>query len=58
MTSRAAGHPGLTSRQCRRLLAGYRSDGPLAWTTDESAFNNDNLMSLREPLGITPPHFS
>lgn len=28
-TSRAAEHPGLTSRQCRHLLARYRFHGPL-----------------------------
>lgn len=34
-TSRAAEHLGLTSRQCRRLLARYRVDGPLGMIRPE-----------------------
>lgn len=43
-TSRAAEHLGLTSRQCRRLLARYRSHGPLGLGSRRNGQPSNNQL--------------
>lgn len=47
-TSRAAEHLGISPRQCRRLLARYRDDGPLGIPSKRNGQPSNNQL----PLGM------
>ncbi|KGD73043.1 transposase [Tatumella morbirosei] len=48
-TSRAAEHLGISPRQCRRLIARYRNEGPLGVTSKRTGQPSNNQL----PLGMS-----
>lgn len=60
-TSRAAEHLGISPRQCRRLIARYRDEGPLGVTSKRTGkpSNNQLRAGIAEyALSIIREHYS
>ncbi|CAI0799445.1 Transposase and inactivated derivatives [Serratia entomophila] len=60
-TSRAAEHLGISPRQCRRLIARYRDEGPLGLTSKRSGQPSNNQLPggmAEYALSIIREHYS